>query len=74
MPACLPACLHCGLRTFGSELQAINMRAGLFVGGVRDGVRGLGCRGGFNRIVGEAGCSAWDAHYQIGKAKLADHI
>jgi len=32
---CLPACcmlaLRTGLRTFGSKLQAINMRAGLFV-------------------------------------------
>lgn len=31
MPACLLHACLAGLRTFGSKLQAINMRAGLFV-------------------------------------------
>ena len=34
-------------------------------------MRVSGCRGGFNRIVGEAGCSAWNAYYQIGKSETS---
>jgi len=42
MPACLLHACLAGLRTFGSKLQAINMRAGLFVNvdEVRVGRRG----------------------------------
>ena len=43
------------------------MRAGLFVNEDGGWGEGAACRGGFNRIVGEAGCSAWNAHHQIGK-------